>query len=189
MTPEKYAALMDRIARAAEKRRLTQLPLAINPVPRTRVRQGRAPKPRKTYDRATPSPRVTRECLKCGAPFSPKPSAVRAGEGKYCSRACSVKFGAENPVWKGGVSSDNMRYRRRFLEKSPEKVRAQQIAQRAIQNGWLVREPCEQCGSEERIHAHHDDHSRPLDIRWLCQSCHNRHHGRMRVLEREARRK
>lgn len=39
---------------------------------------------------------------------------------------------------------------------------------------------CETCGKTPTdrsiIHAHHDDYSRPLHVRWLCASCHKRHH-------------
>lgn len=34
---------------------------------------------------------------------------------------------------------------------------------------------CQECGAEtprRRLQAHHEDHSRPLDIQWLCTMCH-----------------
>lgn len=34
------------------------------------------------------TPRVSLTCAQCGAAFSLKPSAVRNGQGAYCSRAC-----------------------------------------------------------------------------------------------------
>lgn len=49
----------------------------------------------------------------------------------------------------------------------------------ALKRGLLVRGRCEVCG-EERVEAHHDDYSRPLDIRWLCRTHHRRLHGRHR---------
>jgi len=36
--------------------------------------------------------------------------------------------------------------------------------------------PCEICGCE-KSEAHHDDYSRPLDVRWLCRVHHLMHHG------------
>ena len=42
-------------------------------------------------------------------------------------------------------------------------------------NRILVKQPCEVCGSS-RVHAHHDDYSKPLIVRWLCPSHHRKHH-------------
>lgn len=42
----------------------------------------------------------------------------------------------------------------------------------AIVAGTMRRQPCEVCGSTTRIHAHHDDYSRPMTVRWLCPSHH-----------------
>ncbi len=47
---------------------------------------------------------------------------------------------------------------------------------RAIKNGTITRKPCEVCGTSDRIEAHHDDYSKPLDVRFLCQKHHNQHH-------------
>lgn len=46
---------------------------------------------------------------------------------------------------------------------------------RAIEAGVLVRQPCEACGAA-RVHAHHDDYCKPLDVRWLCPEHHREHH-------------
>jgi ribosomal protein S27AE len=83
--------------------------------------------------------------------------------------------GKNNPRWLGGVSNDNMRYRRRQLEREPVKEAARRATMYAIRVGKLVRQPCEQCGAEPG-HAHHDDYSKPLDVRWLCRPCHTEHH-------------
>lgn len=45
----------------------------------------------------------------------------------------------------------------------------------AVRNGTLKKKPCEQCGDTKRIHAHHDDYSKPLKVRWLCPV----HHGEL----------
>jgi hypothetical protein len=44
----------------------------------------------------------------------------------------------------------------------------------AVKKGEIVRQPCEVCGADAQ--AHHDDYSRPLDVRWLCTKHHAEHH-------------
>jgi len=43
--------------------------------------------------------------------------------------------------------------------------------------GILIAQPCEICGITENIHAHHEDYSRPLEVRWLCAYHHSRVHS------------
>jgi ribosomal protein S27AE len=37
--------------------------------------------------------------------------------------------------------------------------------------GKLKPQPCEQCG-EAKVQMHHDDYTKPLQVRWLCRACH-----------------
>lgn len=61
------------------------------------------------------------------------------------------------------------------------KAAAHSKVETAIASGRLKRGTiCETCGKisnrARNIHAHHDDYTKPLDVRWLCGSCHKRHH-------------
>jgi len=58
----------------------------------------------------------------------------------------------------------------RYQVSNPEKRRAHIIVGNAIRAGRLVRGRCEVCGG--RGQAHHDDYSRPLEVRWLCPKDH-----------------
>ncbi len=56
---------------------------------------------------------------------------------------------------------------------------AHHAVHKALTRGELRRQRCEVCGGAH-THAHHDDYSRPLDVRWLCAGCHRRHHAGLR---------
>ena len=42
--------------------------------------------------------------------------------------------------------------------------------------GKLIPAPCRDCGSPE-AQKHHPDYSRPIDVVWLCRSCHLAEHA------------
>jgi hypothetical protein len=62
-----------------------------------------------------------------------------------------------------------------YNAKHPERKRAQNTVNNAIQSGKLVPQPCWVCG--KKAGAHHPDYDRPLDVVWLCQEHHMQAHA------------
>jgi len=66
---------------------------------------------------------------------------------------------------------------KRRRQRDPQKYSSHAKVRRAIKKGTLIPQPCEVCQTSENIEAHHDDYSKPLDVRWLCFQHHREHHG------------
>jgi hypothetical protein len=67
--------------------------------------------------------------------------------------------------------------RKKDLTTPQERARAK--LRYAVWSGKIVKPAaCEQCGSTGRIHGHHHDYSRPLEVEWLCTACHGRAHAK-----------
>lgn len=65
----------------------------------------------------------------------------------------------------------------RYWAKQPFAYEAQYKTKNAIRDGVLSRPPeCEKCKSKGRVEAHHCDYTKPLDVMWLCTSCHKDWH-------------
>ena len=58
------------------------------------------------------------------------------------------------------------RYRRMDCTTKRTRMRVYQIVRRAVLRGILTKPDC--C-----VFAHHDDYTKPLDVRWLCHACHD----------------
>ena len=89
-------------------------------------------------------------------------------------------------LWHRKKRAKNMKFytkkTQQYDEKYPERYFARYKCKNAIASGKLLREECEYC---KRIdtHAHHDDYSKPLDVRWLCPRHHKLLHlGRLQNL-------
>ena len=70
---------------------------------------------------------------------------------------------------------------RKQRARHPEWARAHRAVSKAKIRKGLKPLPCEICGTTEHIHAHHDDYSKPLEIRWLCALHHKQVHKEMRA--------
>lgn len=63
-----------------------------------------------------------------------------------------------------------------------EKRKGRTATNRAIRDGRLKRpKKCEACKKACTPHAHHEDYTRPLKIKWLCLKCHFHRHGMQRL--------
>ncbi len=73
---------------------------------------------------------------------------------------------------------------------TPEQKKLRQAARNLVNSsmryGYLVQKPCEVCGTEVNIEAHHDDYTKPLDVRWLCKTHHDEHHLNERLEKQNA---
>tara|TARA_R110000868_G_C10908442_1_gene764782 strand:+ start:580 stop:996 length:417 start_codon:yes stop_codon:yes gene_type:complete len=67
-------------------------------------------------------------------------------------------------------------WKQKYSATHPVEIAARKAVRSAVVAGRLVKQPCEVCGATYRIHGHHDDYSKPLDVRWLCAKHHRQHH-------------
>lgn len=136
-----------------------------------------------------------KSCFRCGEiklidEFykHPRMSDGHLGKCKTCTKSDVRKHRASEP-------DRHREYEKKRYDKSParrescrrhasewasrnkEKRVVHGIVGRAIKSGLLAPEPCETCLATSPIHAHHDDYAKPLEVRWLCASCHRRHHA------------
>jgi FtsZ-interacting cell division protein YlmF len=58
-------------------------------------------------------------------------------------------------------------------DRYPEKEKARRILQTNVRYKIIDRpDMCCNCGTVTLIHGHHEDYSKPLEVIWLCSSCH-----------------
>lgn len=78
--------------------------------------------------------------------------------------------------WKKRNKERHAELARAYRKRNSEKLLAQNRLNYAIHKGEITRQPCEKCGTDQRVHAHHEDYSKPYDVRWLCYICHKKTH-------------
>lgn len=130
-----------------------------------------------------------KECFKCGVvkPLGSfyKHPGMRDGRVNKCkdcnkldvrrNRADNVEHYREYDRKRG--NRQDAEYLRSYRSRYPGKYMAHSAVSNAVRGGKIKKpDECEVCGSEENIHAHHDDYAKPLDVRWLCAVCHKAWH-------------
>ena len=61
-----------------------------------------------------------------------------------------------------------------YKKRYPLKYAAHVITRNYIRDGKLQKsDSCSICKSTHLVQAHHDDYTKPLEVRWLCVKCHH----------------
>jgi hypothetical protein len=71
-----------------------------------------------------------------------------------------------------------IRGRKKWIALNQDKRKAHVLVGNAVRDGRLSKPTkCQICGEEHhRIHGHHEDYTRPLDVVWVCPPCHQAFH-------------
>jgi len=67
---------------------------------------------------------------------------------------------------------ENRPKHRDLPEEARKKATARSYAHVYVKRGKIERKPCKICGTNERLEMHHEDHSKPTEVIWLCRKHH-----------------
>lgn len=140
-------------------------------------------------------------CFKChrGFPISefyrhPRMHDGTLGKCKECTRTDSAETYRAKVATMAGRESERRRGRDKYYRlysegpnwtspEAPQDVKddAHTALGNAVRDG-RIRKPstCSQCRKRtpsRRLHGHHPDYYEPLDVRWLCSTCHRKEHA------------
>jgi len=95
----------------------------------------------------------TRACSKCGGDLSDRHKKQR-----YCKK-CHAEWMRDNRVKYSDLTDEQRK-----------KIKARSYANVYLKRGIIKRQYCLICGDNAEMH--HDDYSKPLEIKWLCRKHH-----------------
>jgi len=64
----------------------------------------------------------------------------------------------------------------RMRKKHPKQAWARQEFWKYFKKGLITKLPCEDCGTNDLVEAHHPDYNQPLIVMWLCSLHHSKWH-------------
>ena len=125
----------------------------------------------------------TRVCRTCGQTKNLEHFAMRVDRGKIGVRRvckdCQNEYFRTLP--RRGSHNDKF-HTTMWIQKNPQKKRAEGYFEWNVLSGKIQRQPCVICGNT-KSHAHHPDYSRRLFVAWLCPKHHGMvHSGRVSLL-------
>lgn len=137
---------------------------------------------------------MKKQCFKCGRVLDieefythPGTKDGHLGKCKECTRHDVITRSRQNPekvraYEKIRAQTEKRKQNRRFYVKKynqehPERNAIMLRVRRAIKKGVIVKpKTCCICGDETRLYAHHPNYNEPLNVIFVCQSCHRKIH-------------
>lgn len=139
---------------------------------------------------------MEKPCFKCARrlpieQFYRHPAMVdgRLGKCKQCTRLDVQANYSANREEKRRLERERYQRRKESMRRAaesrkhdrPDKYMAQRMLVAAVASGFLRALPCEVCG-DKKTDGHHEDYSKPLDVRWLCRTHHQRRHAELKAM-------
>ena len=102
---------------------------------------------------------------------------IRAWQKQYNAAVMAdpVKHAKKLESNRASYKKHYLKRKKHYINRDKTKYNARCLVRTRIKRGLLQRLPCEVCG-EAKAQAHHDDYSKPLDVRWLCPKHHKEVH-------------
>lgn len=145
-------------------------------------------------------------CTKCSKEKTPEQMKPKSKWCRECYRAYMRKW-KKTPSGKASIKKDrssekakeyysqwyrdwyakngrkrNTNYRvviNKWNKENPEKKKAHEILLKVVMDGKITKPLlCEECGREARLSGHHTDYAKPLEVIFLCSSCHKKRHSK-----------
>jgi len=129
----------------------------------------------------------TKKCSQCDEVKSVELFPMKLGKvNSYC-KECLKKYSAaryyrkreEKNAYSREYYRKNKKKRlksmKAYQDKNKDKYKSRQTLRNAVAAGKIEKTPCKDCG-ETKVEARHQDYSKPLEVEWLCKTCHADRH-------------
>lgn len=141
---------------------------------------------------------MTKRCFKCNVekPLTefythPKMKDGYLGKCKECNKKDATEHRWKNveKIREYDNSRSGLPHRKKLREEYgkqfktlfPLRYKAHNLLSNAVRGSRVIKPIlCETCRKEKPLEGHHDDYNKPLDVRWLCKSCHRCLHRDLR---------
>lgn len=118
-------------------------------------------------------------CSKCkstSVPLVKYSKNIYTGIQYYRCRDCVAERGRTYRLTENGARVTG-RIAKMASIRNPLKYKARHMVSTAVASKKLIKPTkCEDCNNTKNIQGHHKDYNKPLEVLWLCTSCHAAKH-------------